>query len=118
MNGIIWTYQEIDPDFRQLFCGEKHQRGHALPVAATNARHVARKRERMHRDLGMSVRAELLGTLNADGPIAKSCAFGRAGHNADMLRHDCTLRTSYALRITAERCQTLPDRANRARSAA
>jgi hypothetical protein len=79
MNAVIWTYQEIDPDFRQLVCGEKHQLGHALPIATTNARHVARKRERMHGDFGMSVRAELLRTLNADGPVAKSCAFGRAG---------------------------------------
>ena len=41
MNGIVWTYEEIAPDFRELVCGEKHQLGYALPIAATNARHVA-----------------------------------------------------------------------------
>jgi hypothetical protein len=36
----------------------------------------------------MIVRAEKLSAFHADGPIAKSRAFGGAGNNTDMVRHD------------------------------
>lgn len=47
-----------------------------------------RKRMRVHRDLGMIVRAEKLRAFHANGAIAKSCAFGGAGNNTDVVGHD------------------------------
>ena len=39
----------------------------------------------------MIVRAEKLRAFNADGPITKSCAFGGAGNNTDVVGHDLIL---------------------------
>jgi hypothetical protein len=36
----------------------------------------------------MIVRPEKLGAFDANGPIAKSGAFRRAGNNTDVLRHN------------------------------
>ncbi|MGA2961437.1 MAG: hypothetical protein ABSD96_07175 [Candidatus Korobacteraceae bacterium] len=40
----------------------------------------------------MRVRAENLRAFNADSPITKSCAFGGAGNNTDVLGHDLILQ--------------------------
>jgi hypothetical protein len=37
----------------------------------------------------MGVRPEQLRAFNADGAIAKSCTFGRAGNYTDVLGHSC-----------------------------
>src|ERR1700694_5622409 len=42
---------------------------------------------RMYRDLGMRVRAEKLRTLDADGPVTKSGAFGGAGNDTYVIGH-------------------------------
>ena len=84
------------PILRELICGGEHQFAHALPVAAIKAFHVLGERVRVHRDLGMIVRAEKLRAFHADGPITKRCAFGGAGNNADVLGHDLILQSATA----------------------
>jgi hypothetical protein len=42
----------------------------------------------MQGNLGMIVRPEELSAFDADSPIAKGCAFGRARCNTDVTRHD------------------------------
>jgi hypothetical protein len=49
------------------------------------------------------VRAEKLSAFHADGPIAKSCAFGGAGNNTDMVRHD--IDSTKAPRVSETRVQ-------------
>src|SRR2546422_3935372 len=46
---------------------------------------------RVHRALRMIVRAEKLRAFYANGPITKSCAFGGAGNNTDVLGHHSIL---------------------------
>ena len=49
--------------------------------------HVVRKWVRMHRDFGVRVSAEKRDPLDADGPVAKCCAFCADGNDADVLCH-------------------------------
>src|SRR5260370_22471500 len=87
MHGVVGTDQEIGTDFRELICGGEHQLTYTLPVVTVDASHVLGERVRVHRDLGMIVRAEKLHAFYADGPITKSCAFGGAGNNTDVAGH-------------------------------
>src|SRR5215831_1134323 len=57
------------------------------PVIAVEAHHVVGERMRVHRNFGMGMGAEQPRALCADGAIAKSCAFGRAGNDADVEGH-------------------------------
>ena len=94
MDGVVGADQEIGADFRELICGGEHQLAHALPIAAVDAFHVIGERMRVHRDLGMSVRAEKLRAFHADGPITKRRAFGGAGNNTDVAKHGFDLTKS------------------------
>ena len=76
MDGVVRADQKIGTNFRELIRGGEHQLTHALPVAAVDAFHVLGERVRVHRDLGMSVRAKKLRAFHADGPITKGCALG------------------------------------------
>src|SRR5260370_23002120 len=84
MHGVVGTDQENGTYFRELICGGEHQLTYTLPVVTVDASHVLGERVRVHRDLGMIVRAEKLHAFYADGPITKSCAFGGAGNNTDV----------------------------------
>jgi hypothetical protein len=88
MDGVVGADQKIGTDFRELVCGGEHQFAYAMPVVVIEAFHVLGERVCVHRDLGMRVRAENLRAFNADRPITKSCAFGGAGNNTDVLGHD------------------------------
>src|SRR5260370_41445638 len=88
MHGVVGTDQENGTYFRELICGGEHQLTFTLPVVTVDASHVLGERVRVHRDLGMIVRAEKLHAFYADGPITKSCAFGGAGNNTDVAGHD------------------------------
>jgi hypothetical protein len=87
VDGVVGADQEIDTDLRELVRGGEHQLAYARPVGAVDAFHVLGQRVRVHRDLGVIVRAEKLRALHADGPIAEGRAFGGAGNDADVLRH-------------------------------
>ena len=60
------------------------------PGQSPRSRHfdVLGERVRVHRDLGMRVRAEKLRAFHADGPIAERRALGGAGDDTDVLRHE------------------------------
>ena len=91
VHGVIGADQEIDADCRELICGREHQFTRAPPVATIDAIHVIGERVCVHRNLGMIVGPEKLRAFYTNGPITKSCAFGGAGNNPDVLRHDLTL---------------------------
>ena len=74
------------PEFASL-SAEESMSSFTPPVAAVDVFRVLRKRVRMHRDLGMGARTEKPRAFHADRPITKSCAFGRAGDNADVVGH-------------------------------
>ena len=57
-----------------------HQLADALPIITVQAFHVVRKGMRVQRDLRMRMGAEKRSSLDADGSIAKSGAFGGAGN--------------------------------------
>ena len=87
VDRVVGADQEIGGDARELPGGGEHQLAHALPVVAFEAGHIFGKGRRVHRHFRMRVAAEKLGALRADGPVAESRAFGRAGDNADMQGH-------------------------------
>ena len=58
VDGIVGTNEEIRARRRELVCRREHQLTDAGPVPSIDALHVIGKRVRMHRDLGMGVRAE------------------------------------------------------------
>lgn len=92
VNGVVGAYQEISADLRELVRRGKHQLAHAWPIVAIQAFHVLGKRGRVHRDLGMRVRAQQSRALHTDGPITQRRPFGGAGDNANVLGHDDKLR--------------------------
>src|SRR4029453_7270568 len=75
-------------NLRGLGCRGEHQVAHAVPIIAIDALHVLGERARVHRDLGMIVRAEKIGALDTDGPIAEGGSFSGAGNETDVVRHD------------------------------
>jgi hypothetical protein len=87
MEGVVGADQESGPDPRELARGGEHQLTDPLPVVAVEASHVLGERRRMHRDLGMGVRAEKPSAFHADGPIAKSGTFGGARNDTDVVGH-------------------------------
>src|SRR5260370_9170271 len=105
MHGVVGTDQEIGTDFRELICGGEHQLTYTLPVVTVDASHVLGERVRVHRDLGMAVRAEKPHAFHAEAPITKSCAFAGAGTNTDVaVRHpqfNCPPTTHYTRTTSA-----------------
>ena len=92
MDGVVGTDQEIRADCGKLVCRSKHQLTNTLPVSAINPFHILGKRRRVHRDFGMSMRAENLRTFRTDRPVAKRGSFGGTRNDADVLRHTLILR--------------------------
>src|ERR1700733_13909596 len=92
MNSIVGTDQEVGATAGKLCRRGQHQLAHARPVASIDALHVLGERARVHRDVGMIVRAEQRRPFDAHRPITKRRAFGGAGNDTDMLRHavECT----------------------------
>ena len=86
MDRVVRADQEVGTNARQTIRRIEHQLGNAVPIVAPQARAVARKRRRVHRDLGMSVLAEQIGTFSADRAIAERGSFGRTGDDADVKR--------------------------------
>ena len=87
MNGIVRADQKLRTDTGQFVRRSQHQLAHALPIVAAQAFDILAERVRMHRHLGMGVRAEELRAFSTDRAIAKRGAFGGAGDDTDMLRH-------------------------------
>jgi excinuclease ABC subunit B len=69
--------------------GSKHQFGYAVPIVAIDVRHVIGERNApVESDGGMLVvAAQQLRPLEANGAVAKRCAFGAAGHDSNVLHH-------------------------------
>ena len=88
--GVVRADEEIGADGRELRCRREHQLAHARPVAPVDARHVVGERVRMHRDLGMRVRAKQRRAFQANGSIAQGGALSGTGNDADVTRHDDT----------------------------
>src|SRR5260370_25889689 len=110
MHGVVGTDQENGTYFRELICGGEHQLTFTLPVVTVDASHVLGERVRVHRDLGMIVRAEKLHAFYADGPITKSCAFGGAGNNTDVAGANLIFkinRLSFSLKDEKSSCKNL-----------
>ena len=91
MDGVVGTDQEIRADCGKLVCRSKHQLTNTLPVSAVNPFHILGKRRRVHRDFGMSMRAENLRTFRTDRPVAKRGSFGGTRNDADALGHTLIL---------------------------
>ena len=92
VDRVVRTDQEIGSDFCELVSGGEQQLTHAMPIVAVDALHVLGERVCVHRDLGMSVRAESLRVFHVNGPITKRCPFGGARNNRDMVEHNLLLQ--------------------------
>ena len=75
VDHVVRANEEIGTASRELVRGRQHHFTRALPIGAVHTLHLIRERVRVHRHLGMTVRAEQLRALHADGPIAESRVF-------------------------------------------
>src|SRR5450631_3876186 len=96
MYGVVGADQKIGADCRKLIGGREHEFTHTLPVAAVDALHVLGERVRMHRHLGMSVRAQKLRAFHADRAIAQRRTFSGASYDANVLGHEACQAMFYA----------------------
>ena len=87
MDGVVGADEEVGAHLRQLEGAGQHEIGDTLEVAAVEAGHVISQRMRVHRHLGMRMRAHPLRAFGADGAVTKRCAFGRAADDTDVLGH-------------------------------
>src|ERR1700681_1187135 len=87
MYGVVRADQKICAALSKLVGGGKHELADCAPVAAVDALHILGERVCVHRDFGMSVRSQKLRPFNADRAITERRTFGRAGDNANVLRH-------------------------------
>jgi hypothetical protein len=60
VDGVVGADQDLGTRGRELAGRREHQVGHALPVIGFEAVHVVGQRRRVHRHLGVRVRAEPL----------------------------------------------------------
>ena len=75
MDGIVGADQEIRANRFQLVGGGEQQLAHTRPVAAVDIGHIVGQRRGVHRDLGMCMRAQDRGALDADRAVAQGRAF-------------------------------------------
>ncbi|MNT57888.1 hypothetical protein D3C72_1952930 [compost metagenome] len=87
VDGVVGADQEIRARRGELVRGAEHQRAHARQVACVQAARVLRERGRVHRHLGVRMRAEQRRALDADGLVAKGRAFGGAADDSDVQGH-------------------------------
>ena len=87
MDGVVRADKKARAGFRELVGGGQHQLPDCGPVTALDALHVSGQRVGVHGHLGVSVRAQQLRTLKADGAVTQRRPFGRAGDDPDVLRH-------------------------------
>jgi hypothetical protein len=88
MEGVVRANKEIRPNLCEFVGRRQHQLADTRQIAAVEARDVVGQGRRMHRNLGMGVRAEPRRAFHTDGAIAKRRALGGTGHDANVLRHD------------------------------
>ena len=93
MDGVVRTDQEIGAHLRELVRRGEHQVAHRRPVVAIEVHDVIGQRRRVHGHFGMRVlTAHQIRALDADRAVAEGRTLGRAGDDADVLRHQLFIR--------------------------